>query len=112
MQLCRPLSLNGVLGVKVGLCAAVFYGFPYKLHPKLKIAGMSLGKGLGMSLGKGLGMSLGKGLGMSLGKGLGMSLGKGLGMRLGKGLGMRLGNVQFYQCEVGFKVVVRALCLK
>ena len=85
-----------MLGVKVGLCAAVFYGFPYKLHPKLKIAGMSLGKGLGMSLGKGLGMSLGKGL----------------GMRLGKGLGMRLGNVQFYQCEVGFKVVVRALCLK
>ena len=96
VQLCRPFSLNGALGVKVGLCAAVFYGFPYKLHPKLKIAGMSLGKGLGMSLGKGLGMSLGKGL----------------GMRLGKGLGMRLGNVQFYQCEVGFKVVVRALCLK
>ena len=26
------------LGVKVGLRAAVFYGFPYKLRPKPKIA--------------------------------------------------------------------------
>ena len=32
------LSLNCVLGVKVGMRAAVFYGFPYKLRPKLKIA--------------------------------------------------------------------------
>ena len=33
-----PLSLNRALGVKVGLRAAVFYGFPYKLRPKPKIA--------------------------------------------------------------------------
>ena len=32
------LSLNSALGVKVGLRAAVFYGFPYKLRPKTKIA--------------------------------------------------------------------------
>jgi len=32
------LSLNCVLGVKVGMRAAVFYGFPYKLRPKPKIA--------------------------------------------------------------------------
>ena len=31
-------SLNCALGVKVGLRAAVFYGFPYKLRPKPKIA--------------------------------------------------------------------------
>ena len=34
----RLLSLNCALGVKVGLRAAVFYGFPYKLRPKPKIA--------------------------------------------------------------------------
>ena len=34
----RPLSLNCVPGVKVGLRVAVFYGFPYKLRPKPKIA--------------------------------------------------------------------------
>ena len=32
------LSLNCVLRVKVSLRAAVFYGFPYKLRPKPKIA--------------------------------------------------------------------------
>ena len=37
----RPVSLNSALGVKVGLRAAVFYGFPYKLRPKPKIATLS-----------------------------------------------------------------------
>ena len=32
------LSLNSALGVKVGLRDAVFYGFPYTLRPKPKIA--------------------------------------------------------------------------
>ena len=36
------LSLNGALGVKVGLRDAVFYEFPYKLRPKPKIAFISL----------------------------------------------------------------------
>ena len=35
---CSSLSLNSALGVKVGLRAELFYGFPYKLHPKPKIA--------------------------------------------------------------------------
>ena len=34
----RLLSLNSALGVKVGFRAAVFYGFPYKLRPKPRIA--------------------------------------------------------------------------
>jgi len=38
----RSLSLTCVLGVKVGLRAAVFYGFPYKLRPKPKIAVLCL----------------------------------------------------------------------
>ena len=32
-----PLSLNCALGVKVGLRAAVFYGFPYKLRKKKRV---------------------------------------------------------------------------
>ena len=38
----RLPSQNRALGVKVRLRDAVFYGFPYKLRPKLKIAFISL----------------------------------------------------------------------